>query len=106
MPLALGLCDFNQVIRCQTLRLRQHRSCDSDVIMTRKLPHDIGRRIVNRRQSSAEFNQCPQLDPGNQVPKNVVKHLDLRFIEPVCITQKQIGDPPEGFQTFLARPAF
>jgi hypothetical protein len=79
---------------------------DRDLVVICELADELGRRFVDRRQTCAELRQRLVLDPLDQMDQDIIEYLNLLFVEPVGIIEKQIGDAPQRFDPLGRRSAF
>src|SRR3954471_23100528 len=64
---------------------------------------DFERRVVDRRQSGAEFGPGPAFDPADQHAQYLVEDLDLLFAEALAAMQEKIGHLTQGIDPLLRR---
>jgi hypothetical protein len=96
MLLALGIGDIDEVARCETGRLGQHRAGDRDLVVVGELPDDVDRPVLGRRQALAQFDQRPILHPPDEPADHAVEDRNLLLRQPVTRCEKQVGDAAQS----------
>ena len=112
MLLALGLCEFDQILGRQPRRFGQHRTGDRDLVVLREAADHGRRRLLDggelrahfgERNARGDIGQRAQLDGPDQAFEHVAEQLDLLAIAAVGGQQKQVGDALEGFEMLFGR---
>jgi hypothetical protein len=112
MLLAFGLREFDQILRRQPRRLRQHRPRHRNIVIARQAAHDRGRRLLDggelrahfgERDAGGDVGQRAQLDGLDQPLQHVAEQLDLLAGIAVGRHQEQVGDPADGVEMFFRR---
>ena len=73
--------------------MREDRARHRDLVVGGELPDRPRRRVIDRRETAAEFGQRLGLDVDDQPLEHVVVQRDLLGIVMLGI-EKQIGDAP------------
>ena len=105
MPLLLAIGDVNKIGVGEPRRLPQDGRRNRNVVIARKPPYDLDRRIIHRRQPLTEFGESLALNSLDQVAQDIVKNLNLLIAEPVGIGDEKIGDAAQGIYAFVLRAA-
>jgi hypothetical protein len=100
-----GAGDLHEVARPQAARLRQHAAGHRDFLVPRKVLDDFERRVVDRRQATAELGSGLAFDPGDQKTQHVVEDLDLIVVEASTIVQEQVSHLAKRRNPLLRRAA-
>ena len=112
MLFALGLRQLDQIFRRQPRGFGQHRAGDGDLVMPRQPANDGWRRLLHgselrahfgQRNAGADIGERANFDGLDQAFEHVAEQLDLFAAIAVGGQQKQVRDPPDGFEMLFRR---
>jgi hypothetical protein len=92
MRIALSVGDRDQIGIGQAWRLRQDRTCHSDIVVQGEPSDRLDRRVLNRCEHLAEPDQRAQFDALDQMHQHIVEKLDLFFGERIGALEEEIRD--------------
>jgi hypothetical protein len=101
MRRGLAAGDFDKILIAEPCRLRQYRLCYRNVVISGETPHDFGWRIIDRANAAAEFRERFSLYPLDEVAQDVIENFDLLIIEPIRVSNKEIGNTPQRVDAFV-----
>jgi hypothetical protein len=81
MGLSLGSGDVDEIGFAQSRGLGDDRRCDGDIVVVRKLPHQVGRGVGDRREAVRHGRAHFGLDFDHEAAQHVVEQRNVLFIE-------------------------
>ncbi len=96
MALALCVGDLDQHLIVDDRRATQQRSRDRDIVLAGESPHQVPRRVGQRRQPLGKIDPRRKLGMRHQAGQHPVKQVDMVGAKARGALQEQFAEPPRG----------
>jgi hypothetical protein len=92
MTLALNQCDLDQAWFIEDWGMPQDRPGYHDLVFTRELADQSGRRVRDATESSGEIDTHRELRVANEIDQNSIEYSDVSRPQNRGFRKKEIGD--------------